>query len=197
VPSIPLESPWTSRDLLRFAELVDYLKNRFDIVIIDLPPILGLAETVRLALITDGIALIIRWGRTERQFVQYAIDALRSAGGSPSTAILNDIDLKALRRRGYHDRTVVYADEGLYRAPPGGLDLVSRALPAVPGTSDANPDVDGPDTRTRDKRRNRSHGSTRVPAAAATGVESDLQELFYRYQSDIRQLFNIGHDPRE
>jgi len=197
VPSTPLEAALTSRDLLRFAELVDYLKDRFDIVIIDLPPILGLAETVRLALITDSIALIIRWGRTERQLVQYAIDALRSAGGSPSTAILNDIDLKALRRRGYRDRTVVYADEGLYRAPPGGLDLGSQALPAVPGTSDGNPDVDGPDARTHDTRRYRSHDSVGVPTAAATDVESDLQQLFYRYQSDIRQLFNLDHRPRE
>ena len=199
VPSIPLEAAWTSRhDLLRFVELVDYLKVRFDIVIIDLPPILGLAETVRLALITDSIALIIRWGRTERQSVEYAIDALRSAGGSASTVILNDIDLRALRRRGYRDRTIVYADEGFYRAVPGGKNLASRAaVTAVPGTSDANSSLDGPNRRPRDTHRDLSNDPADPPSTAATGAESDLQQLFYRYQSDIQQLFKRYHGPRK
>ena len=50
------------------------------------------------------MALVIRWGRTERQFVQFALDALRSASVSTISVILNDIDLKAQRRRGYRDQ---------------------------------------------------------------------------------------------
>ena len=88
-------------------------------MIIDLPPILGLAETIRLAMAADNIALVIRWGRTERQFVQFALDALRSASLSTIAVILNDIDLKAQRRRGYRDDTIVYTDKGLYRAASG------------------------------------------------------------------------------
>src|SRR5262249_29564354 len=83
VPSAPAHVTWTSQDLQRFFKLVDYLKDRFAVVIIDLPPLLGIAETVRLAMAADNIALVVRWGRTERQFVQYALDALRSAGLSP------------------------------------------------------------------------------------------------------------------
>jgi len=79
VSSASSNFPWTSQDLQRFSSFVDYLKNRFTIVIIDLPPVLGLAETIRLAMAADKIALVIRWGRTERQFVQSALDALRSA----------------------------------------------------------------------------------------------------------------------
>ncbi len=119
VPSAPADVSWTSHDLQRFFKLVDYLKDRFAIVIIDLPPILGLAETIRLAMAADSIALVIRWGRTERQFVQFALDALRSASLSTIAVILNDIDLKTQRRRGYRDHTAVYTDKGLYRAAPG------------------------------------------------------------------------------
>jgi tyrosine-protein kinase Etk/Wzc len=115
VPCTPIESAWTSQDLQRFVELVDRLKEQFAIVIIDLPPILGLAETIRLSRATDSIALIIRWGRTERQFVQFALDALHSAGVFANAAILNDIDLRAQRRRGYRDRSVVYTDKRLYQ----------------------------------------------------------------------------------
>ena len=79
MPSSPTDFSWTSHDLQRFFNFIDYLKDRFAIVIIDLPPVLGLAETIRLAMAADSIALVIRWGRTERQFVQLALDALRTA----------------------------------------------------------------------------------------------------------------------
>jgi Mrp family chromosome partitioning ATPase len=119
VPSTSADVSWTNHDLHRFFNFVDYLKDRFAVVIIDLPPIVGLADTIRLAMATDGIALVIRWGRTERQLVQFALDALRNAGVSTSAVILNDIDLKAQRRRGYRDHTLVYGDKGLYRAASG------------------------------------------------------------------------------
>jgi succinoglycan biosynthesis transport protein ExoP len=115
VPSTPIESAWTTQDLRRFVELVDRLKEQFAIVIIDLPPILGLAETIRLSVAVDSIALIIRWGRTERQFVQFALEALHSAGVFASAAILNDIDLRAQQRRGFRDRSVVYTDKRFYQ----------------------------------------------------------------------------------
>jgi len=128
VSSASSNFPWTSQDLQRFSSFVDYLKNRFTIVIIDLPPILGVAETIRLATAADNIALVIRWGRTERQFVQFALDALRRASASPIAVILNDIDLKAQRRRGYSDGTSVYTDKELYRAAP------EYGEPAVPAS---------------------------------------------------------------
>ena len=47
------------------------------------PEILGLAETIRLAMAADSIMLVIRWGRTERHVVQFALDALRPASYHP------------------------------------------------------------------------------------------------------------------
>jgi uncharacterized protein involved in exopolysaccharide biosynthesis/Mrp family chromosome partitioning ATPase len=119
VPSTSADVSWTNHDLHRFFNFVDYLKDRFAIVIIDLPPVVGLADTIRLAMAMDNIALVIRWGRTERQLVQFALEALRNAGVSTIAVILNDIDVKAQRRRGYRDHTIVYGDEGLYRAASG------------------------------------------------------------------------------
>jgi Mrp family chromosome partitioning ATPase len=131
VPSVPTNFAWTSQDLRRFFNFVDYLKNRFDIVIIDLPPILGLAETVRLSMAADNIALVIRWGRTERHLVQFALDTLRSASASRIAVILNDIDLRAQRRRGYRDHSLVYTDKGLYRAAPGYREPASQSASSV------------------------------------------------------------------
>src|SRR6516162_342985 len=151
VPSAPTNFSWTSPDLQRFFNFVGYLKDRFAIVIIDLPPILGLAETIRLAMAADSVALVIRWGRTERRFVQFATDNLRKAGVSTNAVILNDIDLKAQRRRGHRDHTVVYIDKGLYQAAPGYGEPATRAsLPVAAaepdGHSEATSNQQGGDT---------------------------------------------------
>jgi polysaccharide biosynthesis transport protein len=108
IPSTPTKMIWTNRELRKFVELVFQLKKEFGLVVIDLPPVLGLAETVPLALAAENLAIVIRWGRTKRQLVQFALDALRDAGILPNAVILNDVDIKAQLRCGYRDRTVVY-----------------------------------------------------------------------------------------
>jgi polysaccharide biosynthesis transport protein len=144
VPSLPTERAWTTHDLRRFFNLVHHLKQRFAVVIIDLPPVMGLAETVRLVRAADSSVLIVRWGRTERQSVQCALEALRGASVSTIAVILNDVDLKALRRRGYRDRNAVYLDKNLYRvAPPPQVAAASPASapPAPSWMADAKSDA--------------------------------------------------------
>jgi Mrp family chromosome partitioning ATPase len=173
VPSVPSDIAWTTHDLQRFFKLVEYSKNRFSIVIIDLPPIIGLADTVRLAMAADGIALVIRWGRTERQFVQFALDTLRSANVSTIGVILNDIDLKAQRRRGYRDHTVVYTDKGLYRVAPEYREPAPRAsLPTAPAEPDARSETSSSEPQPTDTPRDQPR-----PAG------SDIERLYNRYRN--------------
>jgi polysaccharide biosynthesis transport protein len=146
VPSVPGDIAWTTKDLQRFFNFIEHLKNRFAVVIIDLPPVLGLAETIRLAGAADGLVLVVRWGRTDRQLVQFALDALRSANTSVNAVILNDIDLRAQRRRGYRDHSLVYTDTGLYRSEPGYREPMARAPMSMASTAAVEPDADpGPD----------------------------------------------------
>jgi capsular exopolysaccharide synthesis family protein len=173
VPSIPTDVSWTTHDLHRFFTFIDYLKDRFAIVIIDLPPIVGLADTIRLAMAADSTVLVIRWGRTERQFVQFAVDALRSASISTIGVILNDIDLKAQRRRGHYDHTVVYTDKELYRVPPGDRKLAIGAALPVPA---AKPDADAESDISKQPRRGDTLGDR--PRVAG----SDIERLYDRYR---------------
>jgi succinoglycan biosynthesis transport protein ExoP len=176
VPGAPADVSWTTHELHRFRNFIDYLKDRFTVVIIDLPPIVGIADTIRLSMAADSIALVIRWGRTERQFVQFALDALRTASVSMSAVILNDIDLKAQRRLGYYDQTVVYRDKGLYyRAPSGHRQPASRvSLPMAAAEEDAEPDAPPESTVSEPQRRDTHRGRSRSPA-------SDIERLYDRY----------------
>ena len=173
VPSTSADISWTNHDLHRFFNFVDYLKDRFAIVIIDLPPIVGLADTIRLAMAADGMALVIRWGRTERQFVQFALDALRKASVSTIAVILNDIDLKAQRRRGYRDHTLVYGDKGLYHAASGYREPAPQDVsPVAAPTSNTHSDAEeSAESRATDVRREPSR-----PGASA------IEKWYDRYR---------------
>jgi Mrp family chromosome partitioning ATPase len=171
VPNTPANVSWTNQHLQRFFNFVDYLRDRFAIVIIDLPPILGLADTIHLATAVDSIALVIRWGRTERRFVQFALDVLRSASVSTLTVILNDIDLKAQRRRGYRDHTLVYTDKGLYRVAPEYLEpAVPASLPMQAAEPDAHSQTSRPEPQRGDAPRDQKR-----PAG------SDIERLYDKY----------------
>ncbi len=171
VPSAPTNLAWTSRDLQRFCHFIDYLKDRYAVVIIDLPPIVGLAETVRLAKAVDSVALVIRWGRTERQFVQFALDALRSASVRTSAVILNDIDVKAQRRRGYRDHTVVYTNKELYRVTPGYQEPAIQAPLPTPTVAAQHSETRGSEPRRSDDTR----------SDQSRPGQSDIERLYNRY----------------
>jgi succinoglycan biosynthesis transport protein ExoP len=178
VPSAPCDISWTSKELQRFLNLVEYLKGRFATVIIDLPPVLGLAETIRLIMATDSIALVIRWGRTERQLVQSALDAVRSATNSTIAVILNDIDLKAQQRRGDRDHTFVYTDKGLYRTATGYSEPAARA--PSPAASMAMASIE-PDSRSETDRSEPQTGDVHRQEVRPAG--SAIERWYDKYQS--------------
>jgi polysaccharide biosynthesis transport protein len=140
VPSAPGPIAWTTTELQRFYNFVEYLRNRFAVVIIDLPPVLGLAETIRLASAVDGVALVVRWGRTDRQHVQLALDALRTVNTSAVAVILNDVDVRAQRRRGYRDHSLAYyTEKRLYGSTSGYREPTTQdASPVTAPMSDTN-----------------------------------------------------------
>ena len=173
VPGASSDIAWSTRDLRRFFEFIDYLKQRYALVIIDLPPVVGLAETIRLAPAADHIALVIRWGRTERQFVQFALEVLRSASISIIAVILNDIDLKSQRRRGYRDHTQIYTDKALYRVESKYRESATPAsLTIAAATQDEGSDANRPEPQRDDTRRDRSRSAG-----------SDIERLYDRYRN--------------
>jgi Mrp family chromosome partitioning ATPase len=126
-----------------------------------------------LAPAADHIALVIRWGRTERQFVQFAVDVLRSASISMVAVILNDIDLKSQQRRGYRDHALVYSDKGFYRVEPNYREPATPAsLPMASAMQDAGSEANRPEPQRDDAHRDRSR---------STG--SDIERLYDRYRN--------------
>lgn len=74
----------------RMKKLLAKLAERADLVIIDSPPVLAVADTTILAAGADGVLLVVRAGRTGRQPARRAMEALRQAKTPLLGVVLND-----------------------------------------------------------------------------------------------------------
>jgi Mrp family chromosome partitioning ATPase/uncharacterized protein involved in exopolysaccharide biosynthesis len=75
---------------VRMRALLHELVQRFDLVILDTPPVLATADARILGGISDGVLLVVRAGQTERVAAQRAQHQLLQAGAKLLGVVLND-----------------------------------------------------------------------------------------------------------
>lgn len=75
--------------------LIEKLKERFDHIIIDSPPVLGLADCYPLQRLAEGIVFVIRSNYSTYNESSSSVQALASAGAKFFGFVLNRVDLKA------------------------------------------------------------------------------------------------------
>ena len=68
--------------------LLTNLQGRYDTVLVDAPPVLGVADTSLLAAKTQAAVLVVEWGRNHHGGLRVAVDRLRRAGGAIIGAVL-------------------------------------------------------------------------------------------------------------
>jgi capsular exopolysaccharide synthesis family protein len=89
----------------RFATLLQDLSSRYDIVILDSPPVLAVSDALTVASVADVTLLVIDSLGTPRNAVQQAVRALRTYGASLAGVILNQNDSEPPIGRG-HNRAI-------------------------------------------------------------------------------------------
>lgn len=92
-----------------FQAFLDGLTSESDVVVIDSPPVLPVADAVMLAGQVDRILLVLENGRTHRSAAAQAVGRLTSAGGKILGVVLNQIDQRA---NGYYSYYYYYAQKG-------------------------------------------------------------------------------------
>ena len=95
----------------RFAEMVTALRGKFDRVIFDSPPILPVTDAAVLSRLLDGVVVVARGFRTDRNAVAVALRALLDVNTHIVGVIINAIDLD---RRDYKPYYYYYRREGYY-----------------------------------------------------------------------------------
>ena len=78
----------------RMTAVMADLSARYDLLVVDTPPVLAAADAEILAVQTDATLVVVRAGQTERQSAQYAVQQLVAVGANVVGAVLNDPDEK-------------------------------------------------------------------------------------------------------
>ncbi|WP_368188417.1 polysaccharide biosynthesis tyrosine autokinase [Aestuariibius sp. HNIBRBA575] len=84
-----------------FARFIADMRSQYDFVIIDTPPVLVVPDARIIAQHADAILFNVRWDKTSRQMVRDALGQLASVGAQVNGLVLNNINLRGLKRYGY------------------------------------------------------------------------------------------------
>jgi uncharacterized protein involved in exopolysaccharide biosynthesis/Mrp family chromosome partitioning ATPase len=77
-------------------DLLALVRERYEIVVIDAPPIIAVTDAAVLAPQVDGVALVIESGRNDKEIIQKAKSLLERVGAKVLGAILNNVQEKNL-----------------------------------------------------------------------------------------------------
>lgn len=100
VPPLPSELLGSSQ----MEDLIQQLRDEYDFVLIDTPPVLAVTDASVLSRITDASILIIRYGAAQRHVVQRCIDMLDRSGAHLLGVAVNIVDFNAPEYSEYYGR---------------------------------------------------------------------------------------------
>jgi capsular exopolysaccharide synthesis family protein len=86
----------------RLSSTVRNLTQRFDIVLVDAPPLLGAADAAVLSKVSDGALLVVRANHTRTADVQRSTDLLDRVGARVTGAVLNALPRKLPTGAAWH-----------------------------------------------------------------------------------------------
>lgn len=89
-------------------EVLRKLCDQFDYVILDAPPILGVADARILAAKADRVLYLVQWNKTPLRAAQSAVDILQECGANVAGALLTKVNVKGQARYGYGDSSDYY-----------------------------------------------------------------------------------------
>jgi tyrosine-protein kinase Etk/Wzc len=116
-PAELLDSPQMDR-------LLETLRTRYDAVIIDSPPVLAVTDSAVLAPKTDGVILVVRAEKTDRDAIALAIQQMRQVGAEVLGIVVNDAKAEGSYQSYYRE----YYGEGRATGLEGLIERVKGAF---------------------------------------------------------------------
>lgn len=75
----------------KFQQLIEVLREKYEFVIIDTPPILAVTDPLAVAPRVDGVLVVIRLGKSARNMAHKALEALDSLGATVLGIVVNGV----------------------------------------------------------------------------------------------------------
>ena len=87
---------------LKMKNFLKELKNSFDYIIIDSPPVIAVTDALILSTMVDGCLMVVSSGEEDRAEAEKAKELLLNVNANILGAVLNKIDLKSKKGYGYY-----------------------------------------------------------------------------------------------
>jgi capsular exopolysaccharide synthesis family protein len=85
----------------RFPKLLTELRNHYDYILIDSPPVLSVPDARLIGANSDVSIYIVKWDKTTRDQVDQGLDMLTSIGINATGLVLNQVDPRRMKTYGY------------------------------------------------------------------------------------------------
>lgn len=109
---IPIARPFPKGERLtergRLHRVVARLRDDFDVILLDCPPILPIAESREIVSLADNVVLVVHWRKTIDRVVRTAVRQLPMRTIKMLGVVLNQVDMKKQVRFGGHDAASFY-----------------------------------------------------------------------------------------
>ncbi|MEH2505992.1 succinoglycan biosynthesis transport protein ExoP [Bradyrhizobium sp. AZCC 1578] len=86
----------------RIVDVLDYFRHRYELIVIDSPPLVPLVDGRALAELADRIILALAWDQTPREVLSHAMDLLSPVSDRIMGTVLTRVDLSRLQFYDYY-----------------------------------------------------------------------------------------------
>jgi succinoglycan biosynthesis transport protein ExoP len=86
----------------RMDETLAALKDRYDFILIDSPPVMPVSDAVILSRMVDGVVLVVRSKETQKPIVKAAVSQLGNGHGKILGVVLNGVDIRSAEYKDYY-----------------------------------------------------------------------------------------------
>jgi capsular exopolysaccharide synthesis family protein len=92
----------------RMSELIQDVKQRFDLVLVDSPPILGVSDASVLASEVDLTMIVVQHRKLPRNMLMRVKQAVENVGGHVIGVVLNNVDVRSDSQYQYYTSYYTY-----------------------------------------------------------------------------------------
>lgn len=99
----------------RFRDMADRLRELYDIIIFDSPPIIAVSDAAILSAMIDGVVVVVKIRQVSRDILKRSVSQLTKSNALLLGAVVNNLDLKGGGRYGsyyyyYHEKYRYYGE---------------------------------------------------------------------------------------
>jgi capsular exopolysaccharide synthesis family protein len=129
----------------RMSELIADVKSRFDLVLIDSPPILGVSDASVLSNVADMTMLVVQHRKLPRHMLLRVKQTVENVGGRVLGVVLNNVDIRSDSTYAYYTSYYTYYSSNNQPTASGAKPEKRRkrqASPAIAATPSNMPPED-------------------------------------------------------